>query len=108
MPNTRSRKLTVVLAAGALTMFGAASAVAAEQAPVGPAPSATPADHGGGEHGGGGGGGGDDDPPEEPQECTSGPECDVQKAEKEIRDRLGGDPDPSPSPSNLSDGAVDL
>ncbi|HEV3472420.1 MAG TPA: hypothetical protein VG408_04340, partial [Actinomycetota bacterium] len=57
----------------------------------------------------GGGGKGDEDPPEEPQECTSGPECDVQKAEKEIRDRLGGgDPDPSPSPSNLAHGAVDV
>ena len=46
MPNTRSRKLTVVLAAGALTMFGASGAFAA-----------SPADHGG-EHGGGGGGDG--------------------------------------------------
>lgn len=43
MPNTRSRKLIVVLAAGALSMFGASSAFA---------------DHGG-DHGGGGGGGGD-------------------------------------------------
>lgn len=46
MPNTRSRKLIVVLAAGALTMFGASGAFAA-----------SPADHGG-DHGGGGGGGG--------------------------------------------------
>ncbi|MDQ3962905.1 MAG: hypothetical protein M3277_03200, partial [Actinomycetota bacterium] len=61
---------------------------------------------GGGNSGGGGGDGGD--PPDEPQECTSGPECDVQKAEKEIRDRLGGEPDPSPSPTSLTDEAVDL
>lgn len=53
-------------------------------------------------------GDGDEDPEDPPQECTSGPECDVQKAEKEIRDRLGGDPDPSPSPTNLTDDAVSL
>ena len=59
MPNTRSRKLIVVLAAGALTMFGASSALAAQDGPA--VPSATPADHGG-DHGGGGGGGGGGDP----------------------------------------------
>ena len=46
MLNSRSRKLTVVLAAGALTMFGAAGAFAAEEGP------------GGGGGGGDGGGGG--------------------------------------------------
>jgi hypothetical protein len=43
MPNTRIRKLTVALAAGALTMFGAAGAFAADEPP------------GGGDGGGGGG-----------------------------------------------------
>src|SRR5262245_22229642 len=47
MPNTRSRKLTVVLAAGALTMLGRAGACAAEEGPGG---------------GGGGGGGGGANP----------------------------------------------
>src|SRR2546425_1004702 len=39
MFNTRSRKLTVVLAAGALTMFGAASAFAAGDDPGGGGPA---------------------------------------------------------------------
>ena len=74
-----------------------------------PPPDSDDGDNGDdGNNGGNGGGGGDEEPPEEPQECTSGPECDVQKAEKEIRDRLGGDPSPSPSPSNLVDGSVTL
>ena len=50
MPNTRIRKLTVALAAGALTMFGAAGAFAADEPP------------GGGDGGGGGGGGGGQNP----------------------------------------------
>jgi hypothetical protein len=60
MPNSRSRKLIVVLAAGALTMFGASSAFAAQDGPA--VPSATPTDHGGDHGGGGGGGGGGGDP----------------------------------------------
>ncbi|MGH2757893.1 MAG: hypothetical protein ACRDI3_08905 [Actinomycetota bacterium] len=63
-----------------------------------------PIDNGGGGNDGGGndgdgndgGGGGEDD---EPEECTSGPECDVN----EIRDRIF----PSPSPSSITDDIID-
>ena len=50
MLNTRTRRLTIALAAGALTMCGAAGAIAAEEGPVGGqrAAVAQTADDGGG------------------------------------------------------------
>ena len=72
MPNTRSRKLIVVLASGALTMFGASSAFAAGS------PLATPADHGGDHGGGGGGGGGGEDPLCKGSPLASTPLCGSQ------------------------------
>lgn len=66
-----------------------------------PDPNQPPPDGGGGGggDGGGGGGGGDEgEDPEEPDECTSGAQCDVQ----EVRDRIL----PSPSPTSIVEGAL--
>lgn len=86
------------VAAGQAAALGTAPPPVSDPGETAPEPPPDDGGGGGGDDGGGGGGGDEPEDPEDPEECTSGPECDVQ----EVRDRIL----PSPSPSDLVSGAL--
>lgn len=71
-----------------------------DSAVVDPGTPTEPTDPGGTDpgDGDGGGGGGGEEPPEEPNDCTSGPDCDTD--DLELPDVIPGGGDPSPTPTD--------